>query len=136
MQRVVSTLAVIALFLFSRVLFADDNPQDAEKWKKVEETFKDYYKQIDSDLHFAVVKSRRLEKYLPDWRVYVRVADTEDGRSNLFLVNRNGTVSDLGWAVMRGDLVAKRAECKPIAEFLKSQKIAIKNRDEAIEFGK
>jgi len=130
-------ISVGAIALSAAAAADDAVTNDAKMWDEAEAKFKEYCKSIDPDLHYAIVRSERLEKLLPGFRVYVPIADVHlIGKSDLFLVDRQGKVSDLGEAVWTGDNPSKSFQVKKIAAFLKLRRIKVANADDAIEVAK
>jgi len=134
--KLASVLTILAFLVASGAMFADESPNDVEAWKKAEQKFKEYYQTVDPDLHYGIFKSRRLEKFLPDWRVYVHISEIINESPNLFLVNRDGTVRNLGNSQLVEDLPTRSFQVKPIAQFVKSQAIKVTSENDAVEVAK
>jgi hypothetical protein len=136
-KRVVAVLTCALCLVAART--AQPEPTDEENariWAAAEQKFVDHFKKLDPGLHYAEVRSVRLRKFLPDWRVMVRTNGHLVGRSNLFLLNRNGEVSDLGEAVWMGDPDGKVFRVKRVNEFVKQRAIRVKSADDAVEIAK
>ena len=110
--------------------------EDEKAWADAEQQFIEYFKQLDPGLHYAEVRSNRLRNFLTDWRVMVRTDGHVVGRSNLFMLRRNGDVVDLGEAVWTGDADGKVFQVKRVNEFVKQRAIRVKTGDEAVEIAK
>jgi hypothetical protein len=136
-KHVVTVLACALCLLLARTARPEPTDEEiARIWAAVEQKFVDYFKKLDPGLHYAEVRSARLRKFLPDWRVMVRTDGHLVGRSNLFLLNRNGEVSDLGEAVWTGDPDGKVFQVKRVNEFVKQRAIRVKSADDAVEIAK
>ena len=58
------------------------------------------------------------------------------GRSELFMLGRNGDVVDLGETVWTGDADGKVFQVKRVNEFVERHAIRVKTGDEAVEIAK
>jgi hypothetical protein len=107
--------------------------EDTSAWAKVEPAIKDYFKSINANCRYAEFRSDLLRKHLPDYRVYVRTDQHIMGQSTTFLVYKQGKVIDLGEGSWDIDTASEYSRVHRLTEFIKSQKIKVKNKEESIE---
>lgn len=79
----------------------------------------------DPKVRYAEFRSKRLTKYLPEFRVFVRFDQFRIGESSLFLVNQNAEITDLN----NNDQVG-------ISTFLRARKIQVKTPEDVSEFAR
>lgn len=94
-------------------------------WAKAEAKMEAHLKGIDPKMRYAEFKSERLSKYLPEFRVFVGFERNTIGQSSLFIVNKDGEITDLDDNDWGG-----------IAEFLRARKIQVTTQEDASEFAR
>jgi hypothetical protein len=81
----------------------------------------------------AEYRSGLLEKRLPDYRFFV-ITGPYDGSSKIFAVSQLGKVVDLADGIWSGNDSGFRLRAIP--EFLKAQKLPVRNAEEAVEMAR
>jgi hypothetical protein len=87
----------------------------------------------EAAVNSAEYRSALIEKRLPDYRFFV-LTGPYDGSSKIFAVGRDGKVLDLADGTWSGNDTGYRLRAIP--EFLKAQKLVVRNAEEAVEMAR
>lgn len=141
--RNILILLICSLALSCCCVYSDETKNDI--WEKAESKFiqritpqlERLRKQLNNP-HLGVMQIRDplLTKYLPAFRLYV-IDSNLSGSSRIYCVHRNGKVFNLGsgsWTSSNSKGIT--FSLPHITDFLRSQKIQVKNSRNAIEFVK
>lgn len=121
-----STTLIAVLAILPSIAFAQpDGNEGAKVWAKAEAKIEEHLKGIDPKMRYAEFKSERLSKYLPEFRVFVAFELNTIGDKELFLVNQNAEITNLD-----------ASGSSDISQFLRTRKIKVETREDAIEFVK
>ena len=110
--------------------------QETNEWTKAETAIAEHLKKIDPNMRSAIFSSNLLRKYLPDFRVYVRVDSPRFSQPTIFLVNRGGEITPLPSELWRGEDGEKFLRSPEVAEFIRQRKIKVQSAEEAVDFVK
>ncbi len=99
----------------------DEPAPQAGVWAQAEAKIEAHLRGIDPKMRYEEVKSERLSKYLPEFRVFRGLERNTIGQSSLFVVNKNGEIKDFD-----------NDDRQAIAGFMRARKIQVKNQEDAI----
>jgi hypothetical protein len=128
----VGILAFLPPFAFSQ----SQQKESANVWAQAEAKIEAHLKAIDPKMRSVEVKSERLKKYLPQFRIFVRFDRDRVERSGLVLANQDAEVTDLGDESWHGDAGTQYLRVPRLTEFVRDRKIQVKTQEDAIEFTK
>lgn len=131
--RLIALVAIPALL--TKVAFAQ--PQQMERsnvWAQAEAKIEAHLKSLDPKVHSVEIKSERLKKFLPDFRVFVRFERDRVERTGLILINQDGVFTDLGDENWHGDPGTRYLRVPRLNGFVRDRKIQAKSQEDAVEF--
>jgi hypothetical protein len=108
-------------------------PDGRDEWAKADTAVATLMKEADAAARSAVFASALLRKYLPGYRVYVRMADSYGKETRIFLATRDGAVTPLPDAQWRKRDDEPFWRSPVISEFLRKRQIKVRNGEEAVE---
>lgn len=100
---------------------ASQQKENTNVWAQAEAKIEAHLRGIDPKMRYEEVKSERLSKYLPEFRVFRGLERNTIGQSSLFVVNKNGEIKDFD-----------NDDRQAIAGFMRARKIQVKNQEDAI----
>ena len=111
-------------------------PDGRDEWAKADTAVATLMKEADAAARSAVFASALLRKYLPGYRVYVRMADSYGKETRIFLATRDGAVTPLPDAQWRKRDDEPFWRSPVISEFLRKRQIKVRNGEEAVELAR
>ncbi len=133
---------IVALLVMARVAAAlaaekpHTEPGGRDEWAKADAAVAAVMKEADPAARSAVFASALLRKYLPGYRVYVRMADSFGNETRIFLAMKDGAVTPLPDAHWRKRDDEPFWRSPVISEFLRKRQIKVRNEEEAVEVAK
>lgn len=132
----ISTIIHIGILAFLQS-FAFAQPQEKESpnvWAQAEAKMEDHLKSLGPKMLSVELKSERLKKYLPEFRVFVRFDRDKIEQSSLFLVNQAAEIADFGDDDWDHEASAKYGRFPRLTDFLRAREIPVKTLEDAIGF--
>ena len=126
-------LAGILAFLSPFSFAQPQQKESANTWEQAEAKIEAYLKK-NPKMHSVELKSERLKKHLPEFRVFVRFDWDKVERSELVLVNQAAEITDLGDATWQGEDGAKYFRAPQLTKFLSERGVQVKSQEDAVDF--
>lgn len=132
----VSSIALVGILaLLPAFAFAQPHQKEGSNvWARAEAKIEAHLKSMDPRMQSVEIKSERLKKYLPEFRVFVRFDRDRVDRSGLVLVNQDAEITDLGNENWHGDAGTQYLRVPRLTVFVRDRKIQARTQEDAIEF--